>query len=59
MPLTLHTLQARLTGLHSASISMQYCITLELELRAQEIVFVNIGQPWQSVLTPHKALEDL
>ena len=41
--LRLHALQGRLTGLHSVSISMQYRITLELELREQEIVFVNVG----------------
>ncbi len=41
--LRLHALQGRLAGLHSASISMSYRITLELELREQEIVFVNIG----------------
>ena len=36
-------MHGRLTGLHSVSISMRYRITLELELREQEIVFVNIG----------------
>lgn len=41
--LRLHPLQGRLSGLHSASISMQYRITLELELRENEIVFVNVG----------------
>ena len=41
--LRLHPLQGRLTGLHSVSISMRYRITLELELREQEIVFVNVG----------------
>lgn len=41
--LRLHPLQGRLTGLHSVSISMRYRITLELELRNQEIVFVNAG----------------
>ena len=41
--LRLHSLQGSLAGLHSASISMQYRITLELELREQEIVFVNVG----------------
>lgn len=41
--LRLHALQGRLAGLHSVSISMSYRITLELELREQEIVFVNIG----------------
>ncbi len=41
--LRLHPLQSRLSGLHSASISMQYRITLELELRENEIIFVNVG----------------
>ena len=41
--LRLHPLQGALTGLHSASISMQYRITLELALRESEIVFVNVG----------------
>jgi mRNA-degrading endonuclease YafQ of YafQ-DinJ toxin-antitoxin module len=41
--LRLHPLKGRLSGLHSVSISMQYRITLELELRADEIVFVNVG----------------
>lgn len=41
--LRLHPLQGRLAGLHSVSISMRYRITLELELREQEIVFVNVG----------------
>ena len=41
--LRLHPLQGKLAGLHSASISMQYRITLELELREHEIVFVNVG----------------
>ena len=41
--LRLHSLQGALTGLHLVSISMQYRITLELELRENEIVFVNVG----------------
>lgn len=41
--LRLHPLRGRLQGLHSASISMQYRITLELEVREREILFVNIG----------------
>lgn len=41
--LRLHPLQGRMAGLHSVSISMQYRITLELELREKEIVFVNTG----------------
>ena len=41
--LRLHPLRGKLAGLHSASISMQYRIALELELRENEIVFVNVG----------------
>jgi mRNA-degrading endonuclease YafQ of YafQ-DinJ toxin-antitoxin module len=41
--LRLHPLQGRLAGLHSVSISMRYRITLELELRDKEIIFVNVG----------------
>ena len=41
--LRLHPLQGRLVGLHSASISMQYRITLELELQGNEIVLINVG----------------
>jgi mRNA-degrading endonuclease YafQ of YafQ-DinJ toxin-antitoxin module len=41
--LRLHPLKGRLAGLHSVSISMRYRITLELELREQEIIFVNVG----------------
>ena len=41
--LRLHSLQGKLAGLHSVSISIRYRITLELEIRAQEIVFVNVG----------------
>jgi mRNA-degrading endonuclease YafQ of YafQ-DinJ toxin-antitoxin module len=41
--LRLQPLQGRLAGLHCASISMQYRITLELEIREQEIVFVDVG----------------
>jgi mRNA-degrading endonuclease YafQ of YafQ-DinJ toxin-antitoxin module len=41
--LRLHVLQGQLTGLHAVSINLQYRITLELEVRAHEIVLVNIG----------------
>ena len=41
--LRLHALQGRLAGLHSVSINLQYRITLELELREQEIVLVSVG----------------
>lgn len=41
--LRLHALQGRLTGLHSVSINLQFRITLELEIRNQEIFLVNVG----------------
>lgn len=41
--LRLHALQGQLAGLHSVSISMRYRITIELELRGQEVHFVAIG----------------
>lgn len=41
--LRLHRLQGKLSGLHSISISKRYRITLELEMREREILFVNIG----------------
>lgn len=41
--LRLHPLEGRLAGLHSVSINLQYRITLELELREQEILLVSVG----------------
>ena len=41
--LRLHPLKGKLTGLHSASISLQYRITLELEVRDNEILFIDVG----------------
>ena len=41
--LRLHPLQGRLAGLHSASLNLQYRITLELELREQDIILVSVG----------------
>ncbi len=41
--LRLHPLKGRLTGLHSVSINLQYRITLELEIRKEEIVLVSVG----------------
>jgi mRNA-degrading endonuclease YafQ of YafQ-DinJ toxin-antitoxin module len=41
--LRLHGLEGRLAGLHSVSITLQYRITLELELRDREIILVNVG----------------
>ncbi len=41
--LRLHGLEGRLAGLHSVSITLQYRITLELEIREREIILVNVG----------------
>ncbi|QLQ06734.1 MAG: plasmid stabilization protein [Anaerolineae bacterium] len=41
--LRLHGLEGRLAGLHSASITLQYRITLELEIRDRGIILVNVG----------------
>ena len=41
--LRLHPLQGRLTGLHSVSINLHYWVTLELELREQDIILVSVG----------------
>jgi len=41
--LRLHALTGRLAGLHAVSINLQYRITLELELRASEIIPVSVG----------------
>lgn len=41
--LRLHGLEGRLAGLHSISITLQYRITLELEIRDREIILVNVG----------------
>jgi mRNA-degrading endonuclease YafQ of YafQ-DinJ toxin-antitoxin module len=41
--LRLHELHGRLTGLHTVSINVQYRITLELELREQEVILVSVG----------------
>jgi mRNA-degrading endonuclease YafQ of YafQ-DinJ toxin-antitoxin module len=41
--LRLHSLRGNLTGLHSVSISMRYRITLELQIRQNTILFVNVG----------------
>jgi mRNA-degrading endonuclease YafQ of YafQ-DinJ toxin-antitoxin module len=41
--LRLHALQGRLTGLHAVSINLQYRITLELELREEEMILVSVG----------------
>jgi mRNA-degrading endonuclease YafQ of YafQ-DinJ toxin-antitoxin module len=41
--LRLHALEGRLAGLHAVAITLQYRITLELELHEQEIILVNVG----------------
>ena len=41
--LRLHPLKGRLSNLHSVSINLQYRITIELEIREQEIILVNVG----------------
>jgi mRNA-degrading endonuclease YafQ of YafQ-DinJ toxin-antitoxin module len=41
--LRVHALEGRLAGLHAVSINLQYRITLELELREQEIILVGVG----------------
>ncbi len=45
--LRLHSLHGRLAGLHAVSINLQYRITLELELREQEIILVSVGSHGQ------------
>jgi mRNA-degrading endonuclease YafQ of YafQ-DinJ toxin-antitoxin module len=41
--LRLHALPGKLAGLHSVSINLSYCITIEMEIHAHEIVPVNVG----------------
>jgi addiction module RelE/StbE family toxin len=41
--LRLHALTGRLAGLHAISINLQYRISLELELRENEIMLVSVG----------------
>ena len=41
--LRLHPLSGRLGGLHSISINLAQRITLELLIRDQEVVLVNVG----------------
>ena len=41
--LRLHALSGRLTGLHSVSINLSYRITLELLIKDQQIIPVNVG----------------
>ncbi len=42
--LRLHGLEGRLKGLSSVSINMSYRIVLELEVRKDEIVLINVGR---------------
>ncbi len=42
--LRLHGLEGRLKGLSSVSINMSYRIVLELEVKKDEIVLINIGR---------------
>lgn len=41
--LRLHGLEGRLEGLSSVSINMSYRIVLELEIRGEEIILINVG----------------
>lgn len=41
--LSLHPLKGKLKGLHSVSINMSYCITLELIFREKSIIPIYIG----------------
>ena len=41
--LRLHALGGKLSGLHSVSINLSYRITLELVIRDQQIMPINVG----------------
>ena len=41
--LRLHPLRGKYDGLHSVSINLSYCITLELLIQDQKIIQVNVG----------------
>lgn len=41
--LRLHALSGKLSGLHSVSINLSHRITLELMIREQQIVPINVG----------------
>ena len=41
--LRLHGLEGRLKGLSSVSINMSYRIVLELEIKGEEIILINLG----------------
>jgi mRNA-degrading endonuclease YafQ of YafQ-DinJ toxin-antitoxin module len=42
--LRLHGLEGRLKGLSSVSVNMSYRIVLELEIKKDEIVLINVGR---------------
>lgn len=41
--LRLHALDGKLQGLHSVSINLSYRITLELLVRGQDVILINVG----------------
>jgi plasmid maintenance system killer protein len=41
--LRLHALKGRLSGLHSVSINLSYCITLEILIECQRLIPIDIG----------------
>lgn len=41
--LRLHSLRGKLQALHSVSINLSYCITLELLIQDEQIIPVNVG----------------
>lgn len=41
--LSLHALSGRMVGLHSVSINLSYRITLELRIKDQQIIPINVG----------------
>ena len=41
--LRLHALSGRLQGVHSVSINLSYRITMELQIQAQQIIPLNVG----------------
>ena len=42
--LRLHALECRLKGLSSVSINISYRIVLELEIKDEEIILINVGK---------------
>ncbi len=41
--LRLHPLQGKWDGLHSVSINLSYCITLEMLIKDEQIIPINVG----------------